>query len=252
MKNVYANVACGGMDVHYKFSFVTFRDSNGRVVRRERLDHPDSNILVDIRGQQLNHEEMIKLDLHITNKASTDYKGTLLSAANKRDALEEKSNEYYANTHIPIRPICLIQVERTGKEQRTGRFIHSEDQHEVIHHKTSRILREAGLRVDLAFMSRHLIDIVPNPWIAYEFARMILAALRKNNDEKLIAHNFVFIIEETKKHLLSERDRLAHHIFTKALEQDAIRFWIIGGEIGFKFPQKQTATSSPDPTAGLN
>ncbi|HUV65871.1 MAG TPA: IS110 family transposase [Sedimentisphaerales bacterium] len=39
MKNAYGNVACGGMDVHYKFSTVTFRDKAGRVVRRERLEH---------------------------------------------------------------------------------------------------------------------------------------------------------------------------------------------------------------------
>jgi transposase len=41
MNNVYSNVACGGMDVHYKFSNVTFRDKAGRVVRRERLAHPE-------------------------------------------------------------------------------------------------------------------------------------------------------------------------------------------------------------------
>jgi transposase len=40
MKNIYSSVACGGMDVHYKFSTVTFRDEAGRVVRRERLEHP--------------------------------------------------------------------------------------------------------------------------------------------------------------------------------------------------------------------
>jgi transposase len=40
MNNIYSNVACGGMDVHYKFSNVTFRDKAGRVVRRERLAHP--------------------------------------------------------------------------------------------------------------------------------------------------------------------------------------------------------------------
>jgi len=40
MKNIYSNIACGGMDVHYKFSAVTFRDEAGRVVRRERLEHP--------------------------------------------------------------------------------------------------------------------------------------------------------------------------------------------------------------------
>ena len=39
MNNMYSNVACGGMDVHYKFSNVTFRDKDGRVVRRERLRH---------------------------------------------------------------------------------------------------------------------------------------------------------------------------------------------------------------------
>jgi transposase len=41
MKSLYSNAACGGMDVHYKFSNVTFRDSTGKVVRRERLEHPD-------------------------------------------------------------------------------------------------------------------------------------------------------------------------------------------------------------------
>lgn len=41
MKNPYAKVACAGMDVHYKFSNVTFRDVNGRMVARERLDHRD-------------------------------------------------------------------------------------------------------------------------------------------------------------------------------------------------------------------
>ena len=41
MKKLYSKVACSGMDVHYEFSKVTFRDKAGRVVRRERLDHWD-------------------------------------------------------------------------------------------------------------------------------------------------------------------------------------------------------------------
>ena len=45
MKNVYESVAGGGMDVHYKFSSVTMRDAQGRVVRRERLDHRDKAAL---------------------------------------------------------------------------------------------------------------------------------------------------------------------------------------------------------------
>jgi transposase len=47
MNNVYSNVTCGGMDVHYKFSNVTFRDEAGRVVRRERLKHPQRAQLQD-------------------------------------------------------------------------------------------------------------------------------------------------------------------------------------------------------------
>lgn len=40
MKKLYSSVACGGMDVHYKFSNVTFRDNAGNIVRRQRLAHP--------------------------------------------------------------------------------------------------------------------------------------------------------------------------------------------------------------------
>ncbi len=85
-----------------------------------------SNILVDITGRELHREEMIKLDLHVVNKASPDWKDTLLAGSNKRNVLDEKAREYEANTGIYIRPICLIQVERTGKEQQGGRWIHSE------------------------------------------------------------------------------------------------------------------------------
>ena len=41
MKKVESDVACAGVDVHYKFSNVTFRDGDGRVVSRQRLEHPD-------------------------------------------------------------------------------------------------------------------------------------------------------------------------------------------------------------------
>jgi transposase len=41
MKNVYETVRAIGMDVHAKFSTVTMRDGDGKVVRRERLDHRD-------------------------------------------------------------------------------------------------------------------------------------------------------------------------------------------------------------------
>lgn len=40
-KDRYGSVAAGGLDVHYKFSQVTMRDVQGKVVCRERLDHAD-------------------------------------------------------------------------------------------------------------------------------------------------------------------------------------------------------------------
>jgi len=51
MSNAYANVAVAGADVHYKFSKVTFRDTVGNMVGRERLDHTDRKAL----WQHLSH-----------------------------------------------------------------------------------------------------------------------------------------------------------------------------------------------------
>lgn len=39
MKNQYDKVACGGCDVHYKSTNVTFRDKDGNVVHRETVQH---------------------------------------------------------------------------------------------------------------------------------------------------------------------------------------------------------------------
>lgn len=425
----------------------------------------NSNILVDIRGIELNREEMIKLDLHITNKASPDWKDTLLASVNHRNVLEEKTKEYEALTGNYIRPICLIQVERTGKDQRDGGYIHSEDvrEHlirvvgipsdqvivktsekdelkeiddvgglmtkdcqvryiitkqalqegwdcafayvltiltnpssknaltqlvgrilrqpyarktkipeldesycfvfqqkgalileeirkgfgleglgdlasrvvtdedleeaagqektfkirekfrdlaeetvlpvfvvrnsdrwrmidyemdisskidwtkinlepifslalyiheekdieqittisenvkELVEQKTIKKLRHGGLKLDSVFLTRHIIDIVPNPWIAYEIGKIALNELLKRNDETLVINNFVFIIEELRKILAREKDRLAQGIFHNLLQKNLLRFIVIGKEFRFSFPEtiKIKVTSKP-------
>ena len=86
-----------------------------------------ANVLVAITGQALNAEEMIKLDLNIHNKASVSWQDTLLAAIEHRATLEAKAREHQAQTGAYIRPICLVQVERTGKEQRQAGLIHAED-----------------------------------------------------------------------------------------------------------------------------
>jgi type III restriction enzyme len=416
-----------------------------------------SNILVEISGRELLREEMIKLDLHVVNKVSPDWKDTLLSGVNKRNVLEQKAREYEANSGVNIRPICLIQAERTGKEQRGTRYIHSEDVREhliksigipadevalktsekdelkdvddagglmdrdckiryiitkqalqegwdcafayvlviltnpssknaltqlvgrilrqpgarktrlkeldesyvfcfkqkanellssirngfnreglgdlksqivsdieengedrsqperlvnirerfkkaasdtilpvfmvrskrrwrpvnyemdiaaqmpwenvnlepvfgltlsmseekdiehvatlsddikkVIEEKSTIELKEGGIRVDPVFMTRQISDIVPNPWRAHEFAQKVIAHFAKNHDIKMIANNFVFIIEELRKQLELEKNRLAEEIFRQMLDSDQLRFLLIGEKFDFTFPK---------------
>jgi type III restriction enzyme len=92
----------------------------------------ESNKLVEISGKELHDEEMIKLDLHVVNKASTHWKDTIRAAMERRDDLEQKARNHEANTNVYIRPMCLVQVERTGKEQRDSKLIHSEDVREYL------------------------------------------------------------------------------------------------------------------------
>jgi len=446
----------------------TLRGFNPCLIAELSATPVESNILVDITGRELHHEEMIKLDLHVVNKASPDWKDTLLAGVNRRNVLEEKAKEYDANTGINIRPICLIQVERTGKDQQGGRWIHSEqvrehltkimgipaeqvivktsekdelkavddtggllardcnvryiitkqalqegwdcsfayvlviltnpssqnaltqlvgrilrqpfarktqvreldesyvfcfqqranalldsirkgfeeeglgdlrghiatddergaagtgtdklfdvrerfkkaagrtilpvfvvknghgwrpvnyemdiaaripwaevnlnpvmqltlsvyeekdveigvtltdDKHRIIEAKAVRDLKEGGIRVDPVFMTRQIGDIVPNPWQAHEFSNKVLSSFRrmggKQDAERLIANNFVFLIEELRKQLEAEKDRLAEHVFRAMLEKDELRFLIIGNNFDWNLPK----TIAVKPTA---
>ena len=94
-----------------------------------------ANVLVDVKGTALEREGMIKLDLHVHYETSTDWKKTLLNAAERRDFLETQAREHEAQTGKYIRPICLIQVERVGKDQRHSGFIHAEEVREYLHQR---------------------------------------------------------------------------------------------------------------------
>lgn len=427
----------------------------------------ESNILVDIRGVELNREEMIKLDLHIINKASADWKDTLLASVDKQQSLEEKANRHRANTGVYIRPIVLIQVERTGKGQRDGKHIHTDDarehlvkvigvpeehiaiktsdkdelkavddvgglmsedsqiryiitkqalqegwdcafayilviltnptsknaltqlvgrilrqpyarktkvpeldesyvlcyqqrgndllkeikkgfqdeglgdlagrvatdegfeedagikekvygvrprfkvaaertilpvfvvndgntwrpvnyemdilsrvswrmadtrplfelalspaeekdkehiatieeSRELVRQREVRALREGGLRL---FLTRHLVDLVPNPWVAHELGDAVLSNLLGHNDQKLVVNNFVFIIEELRRQLEAEKDRLAKEVFHSLLKKGVLRFLVVGEDSGFKFPKAMRRKTSSQPLANAD
>jgi len=417
----------------------------------------ESNKLVDITGIELNREEMIKFDLHIFNKANPDWRQTLLETHNHLEMLTEKAREHHANTGRYIRPLCLVQVERTGKAQRKSGLIHSEDVREhlinvvgvlpeevavktsekdelkevddvgglmskncriryiitkqalqegwdcsfayvltiltrpgsktaltqlvgrilrqpfakksgvkeldesyvfcfqqkgaellkeiregfrgeglgdltgriamsdesdqqlyeevtadirekfktaaeriilpvfairdgsdwrkvsyemdiesqipwdkadltsldslslsmheekdleqiaslsddlkqVIELKDNLELKTGALKLDAVFLARHLLDIVPNPWIAHEFGRTVLDSLIKSFDQKTVINNFVFIIEELRKHLANEKDRLAEQVFRNMISNDKMHFLVIANKVGYKLPKKR-------------
>ena len=86
------------------------------------------NVLVEITGQELKIEEMIKLDLHLHSPTvSGNWHEMINDIKKKRDSLEEKAIKLNGNMGIYIRPIVLIQAERTGKDQRGKGMVHSED-----------------------------------------------------------------------------------------------------------------------------
>ena len=111
----------------------TIRDFNPSFILELSATPPKgSNALVKITGRELHEEEMIKLDIHLTNKTSLDWQDTLLASFEKRSDLEKKAKEYAQTTGGYIRPICLIQVERTGRDQRGADYIHAEDAKEYL------------------------------------------------------------------------------------------------------------------------
>ena len=92
----------------------------------------ESNVLVEITGKALNDEEMIKLDLNIQNSNSVNWKDTLLAAVEHRQKLEVEAVRLHERGGDYIRPICVIQVERTGKDQRKSGFVHAEEVREYL------------------------------------------------------------------------------------------------------------------------
>lgn len=438
----------------------TIRGFNPSIIVELSATPPKStNLLVNISGQALNREEMIKLDLNVINKSSPDWKDIMLASKEKRDYLEEKAKEYGANTGEYIRPICLVQAERTGKEQRGTKYIHAEDVKEYLikqcgvsenkiaikssekddiegidllssdceiryiitkqalqegwdcafayiltiltnpgsqlsitqlagrilrqykarktkvkdldesyvfchrpragvllesikkgfeveglgdlasrvtvkegdpaledatKEKTiryrdrfkvfegkvylpkfviqenggwrnvnydmdilsridwnkadlaeiknivlgeiatedqeitvglsenvtelieerGRLTRRGGLKLDHVLMTRQLLDIIPNPWIAHDIGKEVLDALLKKNSKEKVANNLAFIIEETRKHLMAERNRLSEEIFRDLIDKKKLWFFLLADKGGYELPPSITVKKS--------
>ena len=104
-----------------------------------------SNILVNVSGLALKEEEMIKLPIQLRNFPNSDWRHTLAQTKVERDNLEEAARGFQQTEDLylaplasqillfkHIRPIAVIRVDRTGKNQRDGVKVHAEDAREEL------------------------------------------------------------------------------------------------------------------------
>ena len=91
-----------------------------------------SNLLVDIDGPDLKKEEMIKLPVQVTSFPNAEWELTLGQAADELERLDTEARSLENNTGRYIRPIAVVRVERTGKDQRNNEHVHAEDVREYL------------------------------------------------------------------------------------------------------------------------
>ena len=96
-----------------------------------------SNILVDISGSDLHAEEMIKLPIVVRSFSNSAWSTALEAAAETLKALGSDANDLHQKENRYIRPIALVRVQHTGKDQRAKQSVHSEDVREYLIQKLS-------------------------------------------------------------------------------------------------------------------
>jgi len=86
-----------------------------------------ANVLVEVLGIELDREGMIKMPLNLDPRQTADWRATLAAALDRLNALDRDAQRLQAEKGHYIRPILLVQVERTSEEHRDGMRIHALD-----------------------------------------------------------------------------------------------------------------------------
>ena len=87
-----------------------------------------SNLLVDISGVDLKNEEMIKLPVQVKSVAQVGMETDGWTGAHEElERLEAEARSLEMSEGRYIRPIAVVRVERTGRDQRDGERVHAED-----------------------------------------------------------------------------------------------------------------------------
>jgi type III restriction enzyme len=116
-----------------KLAVETIEGFNASVIVELSATPPAAaNIICKVTGQDLLDEQMIKLPLNIATSGVKKWTDVLTQARDKRNSLAAKAHEHFGISGKSIRPIVLVQVERTGKDQRDKKLIHSLDVKEYL------------------------------------------------------------------------------------------------------------------------
>ncbi len=86
----------------------------------------EANVLTRVSGQELLDEEMIKLPINVLTSGEANWKDVLAKAKDRRGILVRRAERHFRETGRLIRPIVLVQVERTGRDQLDPKFVHSD------------------------------------------------------------------------------------------------------------------------------
>jgi type III restriction enzyme len=134
-----------------------------------------SNLLVDIPGNDLKTEEMIKLPVQVTSFSNADWHHTLGQAHGKLEELDNEAVSLQNSEGRYIRPIAVVRVERTGNDQRDGDHIHAEDVREYLTQNlgvpAEAVAVQSSVRRELAGVDL-LSEFSPVRWIITRAALM--------------------------------------------------------------------------------
>ena len=133
-----------------------------------------SNLLVDVSGVDLKKEEMIKLPVEITTSRG-EWRDTLARAHGRLRQLSTDAQRLHADTGRYIRPIAVVRVERTGKEQRGIGRIHAEDVREHLVQQLGEVpeaVRVKSAETDEIAGENLLSEYSPVRWIITKAALM--------------------------------------------------------------------------------
>ena len=122
-----------------------------------------SNLLVDITGVELKQEEMIKLPVQVKSSTNADWHNTLAEAHDELERLDTEGVSLQMSEGRYIRPIAVVRVERTGRDQRDGERIHAEDVREYL-------VQSLGIPADAVALKSSELDELRGKDLLSEFS----------------------------------------------------------------------------------